>query len=127
MARLLYLGHAQHFIAARDCWFHLGTLVEGPNGRYVVSTVGDYYPPSKPVGAEKKPTEIGYQRLFETYVFRATAGNKPCGCPEITEFSEIDSLPANDAARAQANHAELVAKWFDKAGADVDVPRLVGS
>jgi len=74
--------------------------------RYVVSTVGDYHPPSQP-----GPVEIGCRRTFETYVFRAGRGRYDCGCIRISDYSEIDSLPANDAETAGANHAALVKKY----------------
>ncbi len=123
MARTLSLGHAQHFIGASHCQFHLGTLVEGPGGRYVVSTVGDYYPPSSP--NPRAPTRIGWNRLFETYVFECDAADKECGCPNIASHTELDSMPANDATTAQANHAKMVAAWAERVG-EADVPRLVG-
>jgi len=44
-------------------------------GRYLVSTVGDYRPRDS-----EKAEELGYQRLYETMVFKAS---KPCqeeGC-----------------------------------------------
>lgn len=109
MAIVRHLGHAQHLIVAHHCLFHLATFVRGRAGAYAVSTVGEYMRP-QPDGS-RKCTEIGYGRLYETYVFRAGKGTQECGCPVIADYDEIDSLPANDAMAATVNHERLVKKW----------------
>ena len=62
-----------------------------------------------------KPEQIGCDRLYETYVFEL--GKKPyicecgCGVPRPSSMSEIDSLPANTGAEANANHLALCRKY----------------
>jgi hypothetical protein len=111
VAELRHLGHAQHFIAARSCWFRLGTAI---GDRYVVSTVGEYYP----IGSDEME-KLGWDRLYETYVFRSSGGVRDCGCPEINEYSEMDSQGYNDAAEAERGHAAMVRKWSDILDAEV--------
>lgn len=45
MSEWVWHGHAAHFIGGARCRFHLATTVAG--GRFIVSTVGDYYPDPK--------------------------------------------------------------------------------
>lgn len=99
-----WFGLPGHFIAAASCRHHLCTQV----GRYLVSTVGDYYPRGK----DNRRETIGCDRFFETFVFNLTKGKCECGCglPKF-EPSEIDSLPANDVATADRNHMKLCRKF----------------
>jgi hypothetical protein len=98
----IWLPHAQHFIGAYSCQFRLGTYV----GKYIVSTVGEYR------GME----DIGCDRKYETYVFKAKRmpkGKDVCeACPfTVSDFLEIDSLGANTAKEAFKNHYKLCSKW----------------
>jgi hypothetical protein len=104
MAKVTYLGHAQHFICADKCRYRLGSLVKGEVGRYIVSTVGEYM-----IGGEMRP--IGADRLYGTYVFRADEGDQDCGCPNVADWGEIDSLSANTAKEAFENHTAMIVKW----------------
>ena len=100
-----WYGFPLHFICGARCRFHMGTKI----GKYVISSVGDYF--VKP--DDEKPTEIGYNRLYETYVFKY-AGPKKCGCcPEIKP-SEIDSASYNDPKEARKGHMKMCRKWAAK-------------
>ena len=103
-----WFGTPGHLCVADRCRFHLCTKV----GRYLVSTVGEYYP----TGA-KKPEEIGINRLYETFVFKAgkpcTAKDCGCGLPEINGI-EIDSLGYNDRKSANEGHMKLCRKYARK-------------
>lgn len=102
-----WFGHAGHFIASRRCLFHLHTRVGG----YRISTVGNYFPRD----ADEEPTEVGYRRLYETFVFRISGEccecDPPCGQGELEDWNEIDSLSANDQMAAEANHLTLCQKY----------------
>ncbi|PYQ83172.1 MAG: hypothetical protein DMG02_34135 [Acidobacteria bacterium] len=101
-----WFGSPGHLIVARDCRFHLCTLI----GEYLVSTVGQYLPDSqvreilattRGIALDGRGdarladymTKIGYEeigsgRLFETMVFkttgeRCTAKDCACGLPTI--------------------------------------------
>lgn len=135
-----WFGHAAHFICGHWCRFHLATQV----GDYLVSTVGEYWPERsvreihagvydplwlaeneilrgddfdhaymKRFGFET----IGYERTFETMVFKAGAPctRKDCGCglPEIYS-SEEDFAGYNDARSATQGHMEMCKKWAAK-------------
>lgn len=99
--------HPQHFIGASDCRFWRVSLVQRGQSRVVVSTVGDYHPMGEP-----RPVAIGRGRTYETFVFKAGRGRHGCGCIRISDYSEIESLPANDRATAGRNHMLLVRKWM---------------
>lgn len=108
-------GHAQHFTGARNCRFHLGTEIRGSKGAFVISTVGEYRPHA--TGRDEGGmVRLGWDRFYETYVFNLGEGSHDeCGCPNIDDFSEIDSLAADTASEATRNHYELLAKWTEKA------------
>jgi hypothetical protein len=128
-----WFGSAAHFICGSDCRFHMATLI----GEYVVSTVGEYLPDSevreilaqsrgvalegrgdyrradwmKKVGFE----EIGYQRKYETMVFKWTgavceAEGCLCGLPSV-DPSELDMEGYNTAGDAARGHLALCEKW----------------
>lgn len=138
-----WFGHAGHFICARDCQFHLCTLV----GKHLVSTVGEYWPDRQvreihaQVHDQKWLNEnrhlkgdtfdsaymkkfgfetIGCDRKYETMVFLAgqPCDRKDCGCglPEISG-SELDFGGYNDAKAATEGHYKLCEKWARKTGA----------
>lgn len=137
MKRLKWFGNAAHFICGDRCQFHLATQV----GRYLVSTVGEMWSErsSREINARHADPawlaeheqlkgdffdaaymkrfgfeEIGYQRKYETMVFKA---GKPCTCgcgiPKISGDS-LDFAPYNDAKSATAGHMRLVKKWSTK-------------
>lgn len=105
-------GHAAHLIVGSSCQFHLATRV----GDYIVSTVGEYRSETDHPDGDRNYAEtgdyaafttIGVGRLFETYVFRAVGS----GFGKVTDYSEIDALPANDHDTATANHMTLCRKY----------------
>lgn len=127
-----WFGSPGHFICSYDCRFHLCTQV----GKWLVSTVGQYLPDEsiREHSAERRGIrlvgkgdarradymarvgyeEIGYNRTFETMVFRAGAPCmiEDCGClmPSIVP-SELDMLGYNDAGAATRGHMALCEKW----------------
>ena len=84
-----WYGHAGHFIGA--------------------PTVGDYHPRSRDAREE-----IGFQRYFETMVFRAgeacTRPDCDCGLPEI-DGSEQDFEGYQTAGEAKRGHMRMVEKY----------------
>lgn len=131
-----WFGNAGHFICGHWCRFHLTTQV----GDFLVSTVGQYWPErsSREIHARVHDSawladnshrkgddfdhaymkrfgfeEIGYQRTFETMVFRAgepcRAPDCMCGLPGI-DGGELDFRGYNDARAATEGHMALVAK-----------------
>lgn len=102
-----WFGYAGHFIGSPRCRFHLHTRI----GNFRISTVGSYYPTDN----RDEPTEVGLGRLYETYVFRISGECRqctpPCGAGEISDWCEIDSLPANDSTTAEENHMKLCKKY----------------
>lgn len=126
----IWMGHPGHFICARDCKFHLNTKV----GDYIVSTVGEliHDAPVREILASTRGIvlegkgddrladymqkvgygDIGYDRKYETMVFRALKGKTEC-CPFVADYTggELDALGYNDAGRAYAGHMELCRKW----------------
>lgn len=103
MSEWVWHGHAAHFIGGARCRFHLATTVAG--GRFIVSTVGDYYPDPK---GEREP--IGLTRLFETMVFPVD-GAEYCGCPSIADYQEHDFMGYQTAQDATAGHMAMCRKW----------------
>lgn len=99
MTQWKWLGRAGHFCAANRCLHHLHTHV----GKFCISTVGDFRPDMK--GSDiGKMEAIGYNRYYETFVFRLL----PDGAIEL---SEIDVLAANDSDTADANHMTMCMKY----------------
>jgi hypothetical protein len=83
--------------------FHLCNII----GDYIISTVGDWQPYDEP-----KP--IGYDRLFETMVFKVD-GYCDCGCGQpMHNGREVDFAGYNDPKAATAGHMELCEKWSNK-------------
>lgn len=104
-----WYGNAAHLCVSNCCRFHLATKI----GNYIVSTVGEYFPPQ----ALDKPTNIGWNRIYESMVFKIE-GTCECGCglPKISG-SEIEANGYNDAKAATLGHramCERVASWPKK-------------
>lgn len=130
-----WYGNAGHFICADDCRFHLTTRV----GPWMVSTVGEMFPQESVReiyaktrgvtlvgrGDEREADymkkfgyeDIGYNRKYETMVFRAdedcTAADCNCGMPRPTSFSEVDAHGYNTRREATDGHYALCWKWAD--------------
>jgi len=60
-------GWAGHFCASHHCGFRRNTLIEKGKNKIIVSTVGNYNLP----GADDLDKKIGYERYYETMVFKA--------------------------------------------------------
>lgn len=133
-----WFGDAGHFICGHDCRFHLCTLV----GEYLVSTVGKllFDESSRESLSERRGVvlqgrgdarradylnkvgyeEIGYQRLYETMVFKAaatrcTAADCNCGLPTIADPSDpADFNGYNTAGEATRGHIELCSKFAER-------------
>ncbi len=103
-----WFGMPGHFIGASDCRFHMATRI----GPWIVSSVGAYAP------SHSRDTliEIGFDRTYETMVFKAAE----CDCPgdlceghALEDTTELDMLPAKDPKTANANHMAMCLKWAD--------------
>jgi hypothetical protein len=107
MEQWVWAGHAGHLCVVDDCRFHMATRV----GMYVVSTVGDYYPPGRGV---RDTIGAGEDSFFETFVFPATGEELDCGCPEVESFGEIDGERYADAKAATDGHMRYCRKYADQ-------------
>jgi hypothetical protein len=108
-----WFGTPGHFFDAHNCRFHMTTRV----GLWLISTVGEYYPKSDP-NLPFPGENIGYDRKYETAVFRA---GRPCSSSRchkcnlpVNDGCELEMLPANTAGDANRNHAALCKKWARK-------------
>lgn len=138
-----WFGNAGHLCVGSSCRFHLATLL--PNG-LLVSTVGEYWPESEiremfaqhrgvvleGIGDARADSylrqlgyeAIGYNRLYETMVFK-TEGVCKCGCgmPSIVP-DEMDMAGYNTPVEATDGHMALCNQWCewieDKAEAGED-------
>lgn len=134
----VWMPHAGHFIGGHKCRFHLSTYV----GKYIVSTVGEYWPSRSSREIHAKITdpdwyaankhllgdlfdwaylrkfgyyEIGIDRTYETMVFLAKKANKEQCCPWVQKDGrEIDFMPYNSANLARKGHLKLCEKWSRK-------------
>ena len=128
----IWMPHPGHFICSFDCRFHLSTYV----GKYIVSTVGEYFPCDgtreiiaksrgielKVRGDERKYDflnkigyeEIGCDRKYETMVFEAYKDTKNKCCPYRMSGSEKDFAGYNDPTDAFKGHMKLCLKWSKK-------------
>lgn len=99
-----------HFIGSASCRFGMTDVVNG----YIVSTVGDY----RPEFANGEQETIGYNRYFETMVFRDSGrrceiSDCPCGCvPEPADFHEIAFEGYQTEAEARYGHARMVEMYL---------------
>lgn len=135
-----WFGNAGHLIVSDNCRFHLCTKV----GKYLISTVGQYWPvrPVRQILAQSYDPkwlsknihlkgdyfdiaymerfgfqEIGYNRTYETMVFRAgkVCNRKGCKCGmPLINGSELDSEPYNDTKSATEGHMKMCRKWSNK-------------
>ena len=108
-------GWAGHFIAADKCQFRRNTLLEYGNKKWVVSTVGRYFPPSM----KGKVDTIGHNRYFETKAFEAEfdRGYWEANVEKPIEFSSPWAIDhAGFAADEEANemHEKVVEELIEK-------------
>jgi len=129
----IWMPHSGHFICGNDCRFHLNTYV----GKYIVSTVGELWPDSSVRAIKAKCRgieivgrgdswdfdymkkigydEIGYNRKYETMVFRAKRSSENKCCPWRMESGrELDFSGYNEAESAFKGHMKLCEKWSRK-------------
>jgi hypothetical protein len=100
-------GYGGHFAAWPDCLFHLHTTV---NGRWRVSTVGDYRPTYRARGEARlalAPEGLGGGgvRLFESMVFMLAPNGG------VRSWTEIRSAAYDCAADADEGHEALCAEY----------------
>ena len=109
----IWCGAQHHFIG--DCRFHLATWVD--DGRYLVSTVGEYYPSAR--SAPDVPETIGVGRHYETFVFKCDT-TEPLGCGGYLMIPhEVDSEGvycddedwAKAGGEATTHHLAMCRKW----------------
>ncbi len=131
------MPHAGHLIIGQHCRFRLNTHVNG----YIISTVGEYVPDSAvrkilrecrgiktdKIGDEEERDfilqtggyrgygdDIGYDRKYETMVFKGRKSKHKC-CPyEMVSPSNVDFAGYNLAADAYKGHLRLVKKYSNK-------------
>lgn len=108
-------GWAGHFIAAERCLFHRNTLLEYGDKKWIVSTVGRYFPPS--MGG--KIDTIGHNRYFETMAFEAKEKNGywECDVEKQIEFLspwEIDHAGYLADREANEMHEQVVEELSKK-------------
>lgn len=127
----IWMPHPAHFICAFDCRFHLATYVNG----FIVSTVGELFPdaPVREIYAQSRGImlsgrgddrcrdymqkigyeDIGYNRKYETMVFKAEPNENIC-CPyRIESGTSIDMEGYNDPGDATKGHMALCLKYSD--------------
>lgn len=64
-------GWKAHFIGGRNCRFGRNTLLERGNTRYIISTVGAYYPYTDDDEKNSGCVKINTQGYYETLIFEA--------------------------------------------------------
>jgi len=112
-----WYGLFGHHICGRWCRFHLATEIGG----YLVSTIGEYVPPSAGSSEQEEREwlkahpygdEIALDAKYETKVFRTDGKRCPCGCgqPDI-EVPEVEGRRYNHPADATAGHYAMCDKW----------------
>ena len=126
----VWMPHPAHFICASYWKFFLATYVGG----YIVTTVGEMLPdaPVREIIAESRGValkgqgdarladymkkigyeDLGYERKYETMVFKAMVRVDPnqC-CPFVIDGEEVDFSGYNDAVSAKNGHYLLCEKW----------------
>ena len=128
----VWMGHAGHLIVGNECQFRLNTNV----GKYIVSTVGEYVPDSnvREILAESRGIKlegkgdfrladwmkkngyenIGFNRKYETMVFKSVETDSKC-CPyRALDFNELDFCGYNLARDAYFGHIKMCDKWNKK-------------
>ena len=94
--------------------FALCTEIPG----FRISTVGDFRPVE---GGPRR--QIGWNRLYETMVFRIAPGDTVCSCgcgaaseSRIDYGEPVELIPANTAEEAERNHEIAVASYLARLG-----------
>ena len=133
----IWMPHVAHFCCGDRCQFRLATYV----GKYIVSTVGDWWPSrsSREIHAkvydkewlyinehlkgddfdyaylkEFGYTDVGCDRKYETMVFKAKKSKQNC-CPwEMKSCENLDMDGYNLPTDARKGHMRLCDKWSKK-------------
>lgn len=105
-------GWRGHFVGSHQCLFSRNTLIETEETKYIVSTIGAYYPE----GLEKGCSPLGGgSRYYETMIFEAKQNENywdvdiekqfviPDGCNWY-----IDTITYESDKEANDNHDEIV-------------------
>ena len=108
-----WFGYPGHLCVASRCQFRMLTRV----GKYVISSVGDYFPDFNRVPGEFGERETiggsGPDQFFETYVFRSDGTMEECGCCPQRDYSEIDSKRTSTATEARDCHKRMCNKYAE--------------
>lgn len=129
----IWMPHPAHFICSHDCKFFLSTKI----GKYIISTVGEYFPDSqireiyakikkvqlegigdarradymKKIGFE----DIGVGTKYETMVFLSKKSPTCKACPfVISSGSNIDQNNYKDPQEAYKGHIKMCLKYANK-------------
>jgi len=132
----IWMGHPGHLIVSRYCRFFLNTYI----GKYIVSTVGEYFPPEgvREIFAKSRGETIegmgdareadylrkmGFEELhpggylYETMVFEARRDKNSDCCPWVQKRGgDKDSRSYKTAYEALQGHMQLCQKWSEKTG-----------
>lgn len=100
---ILNMPCAGHFIGAGQCKFFKNTYVNG----FIVSTVGEYRPSGKTV-------EIGFERFYETMVFKAKKSDVSCCKYVQSSGRNIDFAGYKTELDAEFGHYRMVFKYEKK-------------
>ena len=133
----VWMPHAAHYICADKCRFFMATKV----GRYIVSTVGEYWPDRavREIHARIHDPEwhaehnhlkgdyydheymkrfgfeeVGYKRLYETMVFKSKKSDNGC-CPYVIKnATELEMDVYNEASEAYKGHMKMCRTYANK-------------
>lgn len=135
----VWMPHPAHFICSQYCQYVLATKV----GNYIISTVGEYWPDQavRRIHAEvhdpkwwaenrdkKGDTfdheymkkfgfeDIGYNRKYETMVFKAVKNTNEIKCCEYVQANgqDLDFVGYTSAQEAYKGHMEMCHKYANK-------------
>jgi hypothetical protein len=108
MSTTVERGFAGHFIGSNSCRYTRTTDIDG---RWRVSTVGDYHP-----AMSRSREEIGYKRFFETMVFALSPEACDCGCEaqKVASWSALEAEGYQTLAEADLGHAAMVERWLHR-------------
>lgn len=104
----IHMPHPGHFICAYECRFRMNTWVNG----YIISTIGEMIRKQPVKDEEFKYDEVGYNRLYETMVFKSEPKLEVACCPyRVADFSELECVGYNSDILAFAGHYAMCEKY----------------
>lgn len=132
----IWMPHVGHLIVGNDCRFRLNTRI----GKYIISTVGEYLPDNEVLKIFAKSRgykktlesigdaimanflkenggheEIGYNRRYETMVFKAARDKENKCCPYTMQTpSDLEMQGYNSAEDAYRGHMKICNKYAKK-------------